>query len=724
VKFEYSTDDVYAIEMGDEYMRFYRNGAQILTGGGSTYEIATGFDSSELANVRWAQNGNLLYMVDGNDVPQVLTRTAHNAWTITDIAQEGGPFLNQNTDETSTIEPNATSGTVDLTATGGIFDADHVGSLWQISHIVDGNTIDGRFWGAWTGADAAGDSNSADTITVFQGQTYTVTTGGDWWGTFNIERSYDDGSTWHNVQAFASRGNYNVLYNGIELEDDALYRLTMRGQLVSGHMHRHGEGECDYTLATDTFTKNGIVTITAYSDANSVTATVDPNYTLASTDATWRWSEGMWSDYRGWPKTVTFHQQRAVYGGSDSYPTTMWFSQTGSDYFDDFYAGTGLDTDAFWVDLQGQNPIRWLLSSDYILVGTSGSVGTYGKRGLAITPTTPGYQEQSGFGSAQVQAVIAGHTAIYVERNQRKIREFLYSLSSDGYTAPELTMLSEEITDPCVVEIAFQAQPQPIIWCVLGDGDIATLTYYREQSVTAWSKQTTNGEFESLIAMPGSGTTPSGDRWTEDSLWTVVTRSINSVDTVFIENFMPVEWGADYNDCWFVDSGLSTNDDLGGAASTFTGLDHLATEDVYVYADANYIGTSTVSAGGAITLGDSYTNVTAGFTFTSKLETLPLRIPTDGIATSIAEARISDSHVTALNFDLWDTNFLKYGMGASSTLTTSDFGSDFVTNEVSFKRLTFPYGSREKPTIYVESAEPVPLGIRALIAELSYYRSR
>ena len=577
ISFEYSTDDVYIIELGDEYMRFYRDGGQILTAGGSTYEIATGFNSSELSSVRYAQSDNWMYMVDGNDVPQVLTRTAHNAWTISDIDQEGGPFLNENEDTTSTIEPNATTGTISLTATGGIFDSDHEGALWQLNHLIDANSLGGRFW-------VSGDSNSTD-IRVMDGQTFTVTTGGDWWGTFGIERSYDEGSNWLSVKTFAQRGNGNILYNGIENEDrgDPLYRVTMRDMMVTGHMVRHGEGECDYTFATDSFDRLGIVEITLVADANSATATVIE--TLGSTDATFKWSEGMWSDFRGWPKTVAFHQQRAIYGGSESYPNAIWFSGTGADFYDDFSTGT-LDSDAFWVMIQGQNPVRWLHSEDYLLIGTSGSVGRYGKQGLAITPSTPGYVRQSDFGSAQVEAIAAGGRTIYVERNQRKVRELTYTFADDKYTTPELTMLAEGITDPCVVEIAFQSQPQPVIWCLLGNGDIATLTYYRGQAVVAWSNQATNGDFKSVAIAPGSGTTPSGDRWTEDSVWAVAERTIDGTDTTFIENFMPIIWGSDVNDCWFLDCALSTNDDLAAAASTFTGLGHLAGEDVTMYADA------------------------------------------------------------------------------------------------------------------------------------------
>lgn len=879
LKFEYSTDDVYAQEAGDEYMRFYRDGAQILDGGGDPYEIVTPFEDTELWDIRYAQSDNWQYLVDGTDPPQIITRTAHAAWTCDEIDFEGtGPFSDENKDTGITIRPSGdgetagydyyklneeaslsvrgvywyaqtfqasasytatgvkikilrvglpgtvtvsirataggeptgadlavgttdgdtlpssgsgtwreitfsstqalTSGTtyaiviratgtdatsqirwrydvnpssyddgaiiitddsgstwtignadgmfevvaqglnssiITLTASDDLFDAEHVDALWQISHKLESEKISGQFWTL-----GVADSNSASSLDIYVGQTYTLTTSGYWEGTCFLQRSTDDGTTWQTVKSFFYSFNGNVLYpdragyeTGIEDKEDATYRVRLEDQLLTSHMKRHDEGKFNFTLATDMFTRRGVVEITAVADANSATATVLT--TLASTDATYLWAEGAWSDYRGFPKTVAFHQQRAIYGGSEAYPTTIWFSATGAENYNDFTAGT-LDTDSFSVSVQGQNPIRWLLSGDYLMVGTSTSVGKYGKQGLPITPNMPGYQEQSPHGSAPVQAVTTSDTIMYVERGARKIREFGYAFQYDRYMSGDLTTLSEEITDPCVVEIIWQSRPQPTLWCVLGDGDIATLCYYRDQAVAGWSNQNTTGEFKSLVATPGAGTTPSGDTWTEDVLWTVAERTVDGTDYSMIEQFTPRNWGTDVNDCWFVDSGLSTGDDLVGVASTFSGMDHLATEEVCLYGDANNIGSVTVSAGGVITPGGTYTNMTAGLNYTSKLETLPLALPSQ-----FAEARISDRKISALNFDLLNTNYFKYAKGANAALSIADFEDDFVTSVVKFKRLTFVFGSLEKPTIYLETAEPVPCSIRAIIPEVTWY---
>jgi len=581
IKFEYSTDDVYAIEMGDSYMRFCRNGGQILDPNNDPYEITTVFDANEIRDVRYAQSDNWMYLVDGNDPPQILTRTGHAAWTITEIDYEKGPFLSQNSSQGTTITPSSTTGAITLVATASIFDSDHVGALWRLTHNVDANSISGTFTTTGRSNPAlTNQSGSATaeqlsaTLAVSRNQDFNVTAMGYWIGTLYIEKSYDDGSTWGVVYTYSNPHNEGLIYRGTETLDDALYRLRMTDHWGPWYHQDEYYLSFGYTLSTVPYERQGIVKITAVTDANDANATV--LYDLGGTTATYKWAEGAWSDYRGWPNTVCFHQQRAIFGGSESYPTQLWFSAQGAEDYNDLSAGV-LDTDGFSVAIQGQNPIRWLLSGDYLLIGTSGSVGKFGLQGKSLSPTSPNYLEQSQFGSAAIQALNVADTVMYVERNLRKIREFTYSLNSDRYTSPDLTLLCEEITDPCVVEIAFQSRPQPVLWCVLGDGQLASLSYQKDQSVAGWSKHNTRnwdnstlGEFNSLIIIPGSGTTPAGDVWLEDQIYCVATRTADGNESVTIEQFTPVDWGDDDDYCWFVDCGLYGLSGGGGDANVYS----------------------------------------------------------------------------------------------------------------------------------------------------------
>jgi len=495
ISFDYSVADVYPIEVGDEYLRFYRNGGQILDSG-SPYEIATVFQPSELRDIRHDQVDNMMYIVDGNDPPQILTRNGHTDWTIADVDITGGPFSTEN-DTAGTLAASALSGSITITAASGATpfdDPGHVGSLWRINHRRPPLSVSGSF---------AGDGSSVGELNV--GGAWDVVTHGTWTGSMTVEKSNDLGVSWEATAAFkASVNDDNLLYSDTETEIGWRYRITMSN---------HSAGTATYTLTRHEYTHTGIVEITAVASSTSATATVIER--LGSTDATTLWSEGAWSDFRGWPKTVAFHQQRLVFAGSRSYPILVWFSETNG--YTNFLEGTE-DTDPFTIGLQGQNTIQWLVSDDYLLIGTSGSTGRYGAQGEAVTPTSPAYQEQSPHGSASLQAVRATDTMLYAERGAVKIRDFGYSLQYDRYVSPDLTLLAGEINKSGIVDMDFQLRPGPVLWCILDNGDITTMTYQKDQSVIAWSEQNTDGLYTSLTIIP--------DQTGEDQIWVTVGRAI------------------------------------------------------------------------------------------------------------------------------------------------------------------------------------------------------
>ena len=535
ISFEYSKSDTYILELGDLYARYYRNGGVILDGA-DPYEIVTVFTDDEAFEIQYVQRANEMYLVHADHPPQKLTRTGHTAWTIAEYAYEGGPFMPEN--ETAvTITPNAVTGAVTLTASVATFNvAGHPNSLWRIRHRVASASISGAL---------AGDGSSA---TLPVGGAFDFSTKGTWIGTVALERN-ENGAGWEPTPGFKSSVNdENISYSDTELEADVLYRVTMSGYV---------SGTATYNLAATSYIHTGIVDVTAVASTVSASGTVVTD--LASTGATVKWSEPAWSDYRGWPQTVEFHEQRLVFGGTESFPQTIWFS-TAADYTD-MTEGTLAD-DAFIYDLPGQNPIQWLKSQEYLMVGTLGGTGKIGEQNVALTPTNrPSYKVQSKPGSAYIQAVQAGDAILYVERGGEKVREIAYSLERDSFLAPDMTVLAEHIADGGIVDIAYQARPDSILWCVRDDGTLLSLTYRREQEVIAWATHTTGatGSFESVSVIPGTD---------EDEVWVVVKRTIDDSDVRYVEQFQPRDWG-DQEDCFFVDSGLSYD---GGATVAITNI--------------------------------------------------------------------------------------------------------------------------------------------------------
>jgi hypothetical protein len=65
----------------------------------------------------------------------------------------------------------------------------------------------------------------------------------------------------------------------------------------------------------------------------------------------------------------------------------------------------------------------------------------------------------------------------------------------DGYTAPDLTILNESVTNTGINEISYQQSPHSILWCVRDDGILAALTYQRSENVVSWTRHKLGGHF-------------------------------------------------------------------------------------------------------------------------------------------------------------------------------------------------------------------------------------
>jgi len=523
IPFEYSKTDTYILELGNLYARVYRNGGQVLDVNDDPYEFVTVFEDSELFELQYVQDAETMYIVHPNHPPQEMTRSAHTTWTIADFDNKNGPFMDENTTSV-TLTPSATTGTITINSSGtSTFDSDMVGSLWQINHEVDANSAAGTLTG------------NGSSATVPCGGDFDFVTEGTWTGTVTLERSTDDGSTWEATEGTRhSEDDTNIDYSDSEDEIGVLYRVTMSN---------FSSGSCTYNFGAHKYTHRGVVEIASYVDANTVTASVVTD--LALTDATTKWAEGYWSDYRGWPATVEFHEQRLVFGGSRSFPQTIWASA--SDDFTAFLAGTD-DDDPYIFVLPGHNPIQWMLSQSYLMIGTLGGAGRLGDVDEPITPTNVEYRSQAYYGSAYIQAQMCGDSILYVERGGNKVREFIYSLERDRYVAPDMTVLAEHLSEDEIVDIAYQSRPDSILWCVRDDGTLLSLTYQRDHDVIAWARHVTEGSFESVAVIPGTD---------EDEVWVIVNRTIDDSTARYVEQFQPRDWGTNQDDCYFVDSGLS-----------------------------------------------------------------------------------------------------------------------------------------------------------------------
>jgi len=243
---------------------------------------------------------------------------------------------------------------------------------------------------------------------------------------------------------------------------------------------------------------SGYATITAITSSTVVVANVTTAFTNAN--AITAWQLGAFSDTTGHPSCVTFFEQRLVFAGTTNQPQTIFFSKSG-DYenMDANIGGTIADDDAIIYTIASNqvNAIRFMTATRTLILGTAGGEFTVSGGGTdsAVTPTNILIKKQSNHGSANVDAIAVGNATLFLQRAKRKIRELAYNFDVDGYIAPDMTILAEHVTEGGLTQIAYQQEPNQIVYGVRGDGELVGLTYQREQQVTAWHRHIFGGRF-------------------------------------------------------------------------------------------------------------------------------------------------------------------------------------------------------------------------------------
>ena len=246
------------------------------------------------------------------------------------------------------------------------------------------------------------------------------------------------------------------------------------------------------------FLHGGYAKITGVTDTTN--ATIEILTTLCASTATENWRLGAFSATTGHPSCVTFFEQRLVFAGTTNQPQTVFFSKSG-DYenMDANIGGTIADSDAIIYTIASNqvNAIRFMTATRTLIIGTAGGEFSVSGGGadVAITPTNILIKKQSNHGAANLDALAVGNVTLFMQRARRKMRELAYNFDVDGYIAPDMTILAEHITEGGITQMAYQQEPNQIIWLVRGDGELIGFTYQREQQVTAWHRHIFGGKF-------------------------------------------------------------------------------------------------------------------------------------------------------------------------------------------------------------------------------------
>ena len=669
IPFQFNVEQAYILEFGPSYFRIYKDGGQVESGG-SAVEVATPYVAGDLDGLKCAQVADIMYITSPNHAPRKITRTSHTAWTITEVSLGRGPFGDLNITDT-TLTCSAVTGSVTVTASASAFASTDVGRLIKtqegyikITGYTSATVVTGTVQELEDGRTELLPTYTATTISFHEGDP-------DATGLEHNDRVEDTAAQF--VDEGFKKGQTVTLAGSTS-------NNTTAGFLV-----------VDVTDSVITFAPGADLAAEAAGDTVTVAGKL-----IASDE----WYLGAFSATTGYPRACTFYEQRLVMAGTSDQPQTLFFSQ--SDDFENFESGTQAD-DAmvYTIGSNEVNVIRFLASTRNMVVGTSGGefVVRAGSTDEAITPTNIQIKQQTAHGASDHTPIQAGNAVLFIQRAKRKIRELQYNFDVDGYIAPDITLISEHATESGIIELAYQQEPDSVVWSVRTDGQLTTTTYKREEQVIGWARQVIGGTdavVERIATIPGD--------LDEDQVYMVVRRTINGATKRYIEYIRDFDFGADVSDARFVDSSLTYTGEtstLDGAITNSATTIALADASAFTSSGAVKIGTEVMTYSGKSTndltgctrgvagdaaahaSGATVTQASISLTGLAHLEGETVSILGDGAVHP--DATVSSAAVTLNRY----VTKAHVGLGYNSTLRTlrPDAGSAAGTSQGKTKRI-------------------------------------
>ena len=321
-----------------------------------------------------------------------------------------------------------------------------------------------------------------------------------------------------------------------------------------------------------------------------------------------------------YPRCVTFIEQRLAFASTQNDPQAVWLSQSAN--YENFGVSSpakASDAVTFRIRARQVNEIRSMISVRGLLLLTSGSewIVTGGSTSDAISPSAIKLDNQGYRGAAKVQPIVVGNTVLFAQRLGGVVRDFSFDYTQDSYVGKDLTILARHLFKGREISAWDYAQaPDSVVWVVLDDGALVSLTYMKEQDVWAWTRHESgpgnDAFFEDVTVIEEDG---------EDVPYFIVRRTVNGVRKRYIERLHSRAF-EDVQDAFFVDCGLTYS---GPPATTISGLGHLEGQTLVALADGNVVRNLVVT-GGAVRLQNAASKIHIGLPVTAAIETLDLDV--------------------------------------------------------------------------------------------------
>lgn len=449
---------------------------------------------------------------------------------------------------------------------------------------------------------------------------------------------------------------------------------------------------------------NGTRTVTSIPNDNKFTFNADStaNASIAgggtphidSHAPTTHWHEQSYSELRGFPAAITFHENRLVFAGTIAQPDSIWMSKKSRYY--NFDIGDASDSDSIHVtaSLGEVNQIRHLVSNRDLQVFTASSemyIPSF--EAQPLTPTNVQVKRQTPFGIDFVRPQLLDGASVFVQTGGNIVREYIYTDTEAAYTSIAISGISSHLVrEPVEMNTLNGAvdRSESYLFMINKDGKMAVFNSNRAEKRAGWVEFTSQGRFHSSVTV-------------DEKVFVSLIFDMGDGTENLVLCQLTYDQNMDYAKTY------------AGTAGVFDiSADFNDGAVVNVVDGNNYVGEFTVASGqiDVSAIAPNLTSAEIGYKFDVTLTTNPIDInlangPATGKPRALASV-ILDLNTT-LSASVNDTNLVIRQVSDDLSQQLEPF-----TGKKEFRLL----GYSRDPQITISQNAPLPLQVNGLVAEL------
>lgn len=661
--------------------------------GTNPYEFTTPYAPADLADLVYIQEADVMYQTHVNHAPRKLSRLADDNWTLT--APTFAPAISPPAGPTAAITGITKANPAVVTANAHGFVN---GETVMISGVVGMVEVNGNTY------TVAGVTANTFQLSGINSSAYTTyVSGGVATGTAARARA--------TVGSGSASYSYKVATVKADTDEESLPSAagTVTNDLsIAGNKNTVTwsavAGAARYVIYK---LDNGVY---GYIGGTEGLSFVDENIAADLAD-TPQVATNPFAGAGNYPRCATFVDQRLAFASSLINPQAVWLSQS-ANYENFGRASPAKESDAitFRIRARQVNEIRSLLPMRGLMVLTSGAEWIVQGADTKYLTQNVQIDNQGYRGASKVQPIVVGNTVLFSQARGGVVRDFSYEFTEDSFTGKDLTILARHLFEGRDIKAwAYAQAPHSIVYVVLDDGSLVTLTYMKEHDVWGWTRQETQGLFEDVAVIAEGG---------EDVPYFIVKRTIDGASKRFIERLHTRQF-ASVADAFFVDSGLSYY----GPPVSQVRIEHLPNTALVALVDGNVVRNLTSDAEGDVVLPYAGSVIHVGLAYEAALETLDLDM---GVLQSLGSVQARWKSVSEVTLRVEKTRGIWTGPSESQLIEYKqrageawDEAIQAFTGDIS---ITPKWDWTKGGTTWVKQFDPLPMTILSLMPDVSVAR--